>query len=219
MQISNKTTIIWDWNGTLLNDAELCVECMNKVLSKRNMQQIDVNDYRKLFTFPVVDYYNAIGFDFSKEDFEVPAMEFINQYYSNIGRADLFPCVTDVLNFFKKLGFKQLVLSAMEHDNLVNSLTEKGIFDFFDDISGINDHYAHSKLEMGRGLIKKADINVTETLMIGDTVHDFEVASGLEVDCVLVSNGHQSEHRLLQATANVIPKLIDITTLFSSNNS
>jgi len=55
--------------------------------------------------------------------------------------------------------------------------------------------------------------------MIGDTVHDFEVASGLEVDCVLVSNGHQSEHRLLQATANVIPKLIDITTLFSSNNS
>jgi len=99
MQISNKTTIIWDWNGTLLNDAELCVECMNKVLSKRNMQQIDVNDYRKLFTFPVVDYYNAIGFDFSKEDFEVPAMEFINQYYSNIGRADLFPCVTDVLIF------------------------------------------------------------------------------------------------------------------------
>jgi len=107
----------------------------------------------------------------------------------------------------------------MEHDNLVNSLTEKGIFDFFDDISGINDHYAHSKLEMGRGLIKKADINVTETLMIGDTVHDFEVASGLEMDCVLVSNGHQSEHRLLQTTANVIPKLIDITTLFSSNNS
>jgi len=216
IETNNKNTIIWDWNGTLLNDADLCVTCMNKVLDKRNMQNIDIDVYRKLFTFPVKDYYKAIGFDFEKEDFEVPAIEFIEQYYSSIDKADLHPCVMDTLTFFKKLGFNQLVLSAMEHENLISSLTSKGIIDFFDDVSGINDHYAHSKLEMGKALIKKSGIKKETSFIIGDTVHDFEVASGLGLDCILVSNGHQSEERLLQSTSNVIPKLRDITELFST---
>ena len=213
-QLKHIKTIIWDWNGTLLNDASFCVMCMNKVLVKRNMQQIDINQYRNSFTFPVKKYYEAIGFDFEKENFEVPAMEFINQYYSHLSEADLHPCATDVLEFFKKSGTKQLVLSAMEHENLIVSLTDKGIINFFDDISGINDHYAHSKLEMGKDLIKKSGINRNTTLMIGDTIHDLEVASGLGVDYILVSNGHQSQERLLKATPNVISKLSDLMSLF-----
>ena len=207
-------TIIWDWNGTLLNDATFCVICMNKVLSKRNMPQININEYRRFFTFPVKKYYEAIGFNFQKENFEVPAMEFINQYYSHLDEADLHACATDVLEFFKKSGTKQLVLSAMEHENLIVSLNDKGIINFFDDISGINDHYAHSKLEMGIDLIEKSGINVNTTLMIGDTIHDLEVASGLGIDCILVSNGHQSQERLLKETPNVVSKLEDVISLF-----
>ena len=212
--LKHKTTIIWDWNGTLLNDAHFCVMCMNKVLIKRNIPQIDIDQYRNFFTFPVKKYYEAIGFDFEKENFEVPAMEFINQYYSHLSEADLHPCATDVLEFFKKSGTKQLVLSAMEHENLIVSLTDKGIINFFDEISGINDHYAHSKLEMGIDLIKKAGVSVDKTLMIGDTLHDLEVASGLGIDCILVANGHQSKERLLKETPNVFSKLEDVTNLF-----
>jgi len=218
MQVNNKRTIIWDWNGTLLNDADFCVMSMNKVLRKRNMKLIDINEYRRLFTFPVKNYYEAIGFDFDKEDFEVPAMEFINQYYSNITEAELHPCVTDILNLFKNMGIKQLVLSAMEHSNLVASLTDNGIIDYFDDVSGIDDHYAHSKLEMGKSLLERHDLKKDEILMIGDTTHDFEVASGLGLDCILVSNGHQSEERLLQTTSNVISKLGELTNLFQANS-
>lgn len=214
--LKNKRTIIWDWNGTLLNDADHCVMCINKVLNKRHMQQIDINQYRDLFTFPVKNYYEAIGFNFEQEDFEVPAMEFIKQYYSSLYKADLHSCAYDVLTFFKRSGFKQLVLSAMEHNSLIQSLTDKGIINFFDDISGINDHYAHSKLEMGKDLINKLSIEESTTLLIGDTTHDFEVASGLGVDCILVSNGHQSQDRLLQATSNVISKLRDVTNFFNS---
>lgn len=213
--ITNKKIIIWDWNGTLLNDADLCVRCMNNVLEKRRIPKIDVAQYRELFTFPVKDYYEAIGFDFEEEDFEVPAMEFIEQYYSNLNIANLHNGVKDVLLFFKRLGLEQYVLSAMEHSNLITSLTDKGIIDFFDDISGINDHYAHSKLEMGRDLMKKLGAYSSEILLIGDTIHDFEVATGLGVDCILISNGHQNQKRLLQVTSKVFSSLKEITTLFN----
>jgi len=210
---SHIKTIIWDWNGTLLNDAEYCVECMNKVLEKRKIKQINIDQYRTHFTFPVKDYYEAIGFDFEKEKFEIPAMEFINNYYKHLNQVSLHTCVFDILNYYTKLGYRQIVLSAMEHKNLINSLTEKGIIDFFEEIKGIDDHYAHSKLKIGKKLMLQLSIDASTTIMIGDTTHDLEVATGLGIACTLVSIGHQSEKRLLKATPNVISKLGDITKL------
>ncbi len=207
-------TIIWDWNGTLLNDADYCVYCMNKVLRKRNIPVINLEQYRVHFTFPVKDYYEAIGFDFEKEDFEVPAMEFINEYYENLIKANLHVCVFDILDYFKSQGYTQLVLSAMEHKNLIKSLTDKGIINYFEDIQGINDHYAHSKLDMGKNLMQQLNVDPNTTIMVGDTTHDLEVAAGLGIECILVSTGHQSEERLFKATPNVIPKLADIIGCF-----
>lgn len=214
IKFSNKKTIIWDWNGTLLDDADYCVKCMNKVLSKRKIPQIDIDRYREVFTFPVREYYEAIGFDLNQEAFEIPAMEFIDHYYSGLTEASLHSKAEESLSFFNKLGFKQFVLSAMEHSNLISSLTDKGIVNYFDEVSGINDHYAHSKLEMGRNMVNKIGDPLSEILLIGDTIHDFEVASGLNAECILVANGHQSKKRLLQVTTNVITTLDELTSIF-----
>ncbi len=140
-------------------------------------------------------------------------MEFIDHYYSGLNEVNLQRKAKETLLFFKKLGFKQFVLSAMEHSNLINSLTDKGLVNYFDEVSGINNHYAHSKLEMGIDLVNKIGITLSEILLIGDTIHDFEVASGLGVDCILVANGHQSKKRLLQVTTNVISTLDEIIFL------
>ena len=212
--MKNKKIIIWDWNGTMLNDAELCVACMNSVLRKYQIAEIDIVKYRSTFTFPVKDYYEAIGFDFEKIDFEIPAMEFINQYYPKIGQADLHKDTIEVLKLFREKGLKQFALSAMEHNNLVSSLTDKGIIEFFENVSGINNHYANSKLEMGQEMMKSFSIESKDILMIGDTIHDFEVAQRLDIDCVLVSNGHQSKERLLEVTPFVVSGLLEIAEYF-----
>jgi len=98
----------------------------------------------------------------------------------------------------------------MEHKNLINTLTEKRIFTYFKNIKGIDDHYAHSKLEMGKRLLADSKLEPETTIMIGDTTHDKEVADGMGIECVLVSNGHQSDERLLTATPNVISNLLEL---------
>lgn len=211
--IKNKKVIIWDWNGTLLDDAQMCVDCMNIVLSQRKISSLSLAQYRDIFTFPVRDYYIKAGFDFENESFEVPAMEFISLYYDNLHTVGLFPAVHDVLKFFQNKGLQQLVLSAMQHDSLVQSLNEKGIINYFQKVSGITDHFAHSKLEIGRDLLNGESVNKDEVLLIGDTIHDFEVANQLGVDCVLVANGHQSKNRLLQQTAQVYDSLLEVVEI------
>jgi len=214
--MTRKKAILWDWNGTLLDDTEICVSCMNRLLEKRQLSLLDKDRYREIFTFPVKDYYEKAGFDFKKEDFEIPAMEFIRLYHEDLKEADLFPCVVEVLQTFKDQGVYQAILSAMEHDSLVVSLKDKGVYDFFDRVTGIDDHYAHSKLEMGKKLINTLNFNPEEILFIGDSLHDLEVAGALDVDCILVANGHQAKERLLAKTPDVVDKLSDVLKLFGN---
>jgi phosphoglycolate phosphatase len=205
-----KKVIIWDWNGTLLNDTDICVSCMNRVLEKRGLELLDVPRYREIFTFPVIDYYLKAGLDLNKEAFEIPAMEFIKLYHESLHSADLFPCVKDVLKSFKNRDYYQAVLSAMEHESLEASLKDKGVFPYFDIITGINDHYAHSKLEIGKELMGAIHFKRSEMLLIGDSLHDLEVANELGIECVLVANGHQSYERLSERAPTVLRELSEV---------
>ena len=61
-------SIIWDWNGTLLNDLDLSVSTINTLLYKRELPLLKNDTYKEVFSFPVKDYYQAVGFDFMKEN-------------------------------------------------------------------------------------------------------------------------------------------------------
>jgi len=213
MVSKNKKAIIWDWNGTLLNDVEICIDCMNILLKARNLSLLDHDAYKNVFTFPVKAYYQKLGFNFTDEEFEKPATEFIDLYYQNLHRADLFKPANELLSKLKLAGYHQSILSAMEHERLVQSLIDKKVFQLFDQVAGIDDHYAHSKLEIGYDLLNKINFNFNEILMIGDTLHDLEVAKKLGIEILLVANGHQSKERLLAETPNVVDDFSEIMGL------
>jgi phosphoglycolate phosphatase len=189
-------TIFWDWNGTMLNDMNICIEAMNLMLKERKLPMLDEKVYRSVFTFPVKDYYANIGFDFEKEPFEVPAMEFIENYDNLIRKASVFSDTTLALDAFRSRGYRQMILSAMQNDFLNELVRQHGIAHYFDEISGIGDHYANGKVENARKLIAGLDGNAGEIIMIGDTIHDHEVGEELGIRVVLVSRGHQSEKRI-----------------------
>ncbi len=213
IKFEHKKVIIWDWNGTLLNDVGYCVECINVLLKSRKLPLINEVQYKKIFTFPVIEYYKAVGFNLQKEGFEKPAMEFINLYYTNFHQTSLFPCVKDVLAIFQLRGLKQVVLSAMEHDSLERTLESKGILPYFDEVTGVGDHYGSSKEATGKRLLSNLNIHPDEAVIIGDTLHDKQVADALGTDLILVSTGHNSKERLQKEHSVVLDKLMDVTNL------
>lgn len=201
--IDRITGIIWDWNGTLLNDIHLCVNTMNKLLNKRELVQLSEASYKEVFSFPVKEYYQKIGFDFHVEPFEIPALEFIESYNSKVNTCELHQDALQVLTYFQSLGIRQFVLSAMEQDVLEKCLRNVHIDHFFEYVSGLDNHYAESKTENGHRLISDLKIDASELVLIGDTVHDYEVATELGCQCVLIANGHQSK-AVLQTTGVMV---------------
>lgn len=196
---NNWKGIIWDWNGTLLNDTLLCVHTINGMLEKRNLPSLSVVQYKAVFSFPVKDYYRKIGFDFEAEPFEIPAREFIDAYHEGLSACRLHEKSIALLHHFQARGTRQFILSAMKQETLDLCLQEQQINHFFEQVSGLDNHYAASKLDNGQKLLANCRLKASDLVLIGDTVHDFEVAKALGCHCILIANGHQSR-QILEAT-------------------
>ncbi len=203
-------SIIWDWNGTLLNDVKIAIDIINQLLTDRNLKPVTLSQYLDVFTFPVISYYEQIGFDLKNEPFEIPANQFINSYNKAVESCLLHEEVFGVLARLQKSGFRQFILSAMEQNQLERTVSESGIKGFFEDICGLDNHFAISKVENGQLLIKEKGLNPKLTLIIGDTIHDFEVAQAIGCSCLLIAHGHQSKTRLLTTGAKVLDNLMEI---------
>lgn len=208
--MQKRKTILWDFNGTLIDDTQICIDAINILLRDRNKSEIDRTTYREIFTFPVRDYYLRAGFDFSGEAFEKPALEFITHYDKMVRNAGLFEDAEPVLRQLDERGYTQMVLSAMQQGFLDSLVDELGIRNYFEQVSGIDNHYADGKTESARRLMR---IIEGEAVLIGDTLHDHEVASALGIDVILVSRGHQSAERLAATGAVVVNTLKEVVDL------
>ncbi len=195
--------IIWDWNGTIVNDMWLCVDIVNELLISKNKPTITADDYHKHFDFPVQEYYRKIGFDFTVDSFDELTDFFIGNYMKRLKECSLQENAESTLSLFHEKGLNQYVLSAASQNGLDTMSKHFKIQHFFKAIAGRADEYAVSKVEHGLSLIKNQNIDPQTTIMIGDTSHDFEVANELGIDCLLVTIGHHPEDRLRKNNGQV----------------
>jgi phosphoglycolate phosphatase len=221
MNLFKYSDIIWDWNGTLLNDVELCSQIMNDLLVSRSLPAITLNRYKEIFTFPVKDYYVKAGHTFSEESFEKIGGDFMDEYEVKKYNCNLFPYATNVLQKIQSLNIRQHLLSAYRQEDLIEFVKHYDIYKYFSLIKGLDHIYADDKIEIGKKLMNEiaADGMNSDVIMIGDTIHDFEVADELGSDCILIANGHQNIERLQKLNIPVMKNLEELYNLLNKKGN
>lgn len=196
----NYNHIIWDWNGTLFNDVELCANIMNLLLTQESLPNISIQKYKEIFTFPVIDYYRIAGHTFERKSFEVLGKQFMDEYEIRKIKCGLFSGVKELLSELQLKNINQHLLSAYEQNSLNRIVKYFAINYYFQNIVGLDNIYAGGKSHLARNLALTIRSNGTSgnILLIGDTIHDYEVAKEIDADCILLSHGHQDKERLLK---------------------
>ena len=204
------TDILWDFNGTILDDVDICINSVNLLLAERGLPTLDsVDAYHKVFGFPVIDYYKRLGFDFEKEDYEgVIAPTWMKEYLRQAPTAQLCTGVREALRRFAAAGLRQTVISASETGMLTEQIKALGIYDFFDSIYGLDNINAGSKTARARQWREAHPDAVA--LFLGDTEHDADTARAIGADCVLVASGHQPAELLRRSGCPVISDLSEL---------
>lgn len=200
--------IIWDWNGTLLDDVELNIGIVNNLLSARGKKPLESRAfYLKEFDFPVIDFYLKAGFEFEKEPFTVVARQYASLYNETYPQANIFPDAPEILSLIKHSGKEQLIISATEQGYLLKQVAYFELEHYFTDILGTDNVLGSSKTQIAKKWIKERQIEPSDVLFVGDTLHDLKTAEAIGCDCALVARGHNSRKRLEKTGCEVYDDL------------
>jgi phosphoglycolate phosphatase len=196
LDLSRYEHVVWDWNGTLLDDVGLAVEVMNGMLGRRGMPLLTTESYRAVFDFPVQDYYVRLGFDFGAEPWAAVASEFIDAYSARWRECALQDGARSALARVASAEVGQSLLSAAHQEMLEAHVAHFGVAEHFDQSLGVTNWNALDKEVHGRRWMAAQSFKPSSVLLIGDTVHDREVAREMGADCVLLAHGHQLRAKL-----------------------
>ncbi|MGI6393477.1 MAG: HAD family hydrolase [bacterium] len=202
-------SVIFDWNGTLVDDVWLSVKVMNKMLEKRGKKPITAEYYKSIFSFPVINYYRELGLDVENE-WDLISKEFIDIYLEDAEKLELFQDVVPVIKDFKEKSLTIGIFSAMEHSLLIKHTEHFKIPPFFDFIQGIEDHYAGGKIHLAQKILEKTELEGGEILFVGDTYHDYEVATEIGCQVVLINRGHNPKEKLKETRVPVLNSLKEL---------
>ena len=191
------THIIWDFNGTLLCDAQLSVDTDNAVFDMLGLPRITLETYRERMTMPVRDFYLALGVNYAVHPYELISRLWLDIFNANAVDAGLVPGVLPVVDALSRAGCTQSVLSASYEPSLRSQCDALGLTARMAAIDGLEDESARRKTDIGRRQLQRLGLDPRVTLLVGDMVADAQLASELGVGCVLVSWGHNDLPRLL----------------------
>lgn len=211
--------VVWDWNGTLLDDLRAGFHAVNSLLAERGLPLLTLPRYRETFTFPVSDFYRSAGIDPDREDWPLLARHYHHRVLAS-PHTRLHPHAPPAIAAIARRGIRQCVLSALEQTLLTQGIAAAGLSHTFEHTLGSDNLHGAGKTHLARRLARIAGIEPRHTtLMIGDTLHDAQVAAEMGWHCILVARGHQSEPRLRTAQVPVIPDLAELTREFETRKT
>lgn len=195
-------TVVWDFNGTLIDDLQACLDALNAILRGHGLGPLSREDYRQRFHFPVAAFYQELGMaPATPYDWEALAESFHMRYLFSKHLA-LQPGAREMTRHLRRQGIRQGVLSALEQGLLEMQLRQFGLAEAMDFIVGSNNYEGASKTQAAARLRLCGPV-----VLVGDTLHDAEVARTQGWQCVLCSAGHQTPERLSAAGVPVVPSL------------
>ena len=203
--------VVFDFNGTILDDVLVGLKAENVCIKTYlNRPPMELDEYLHKFTFPVKTYYEKIGFNWNDGyTYEEVGDLWFKMYREFRNEYKIYDGVEEMLIKNHELGNKNILLSASSLKELKIQLEELGIDKYFDEVLGIDNIYAESKVQIAVNWIKGK--NPDDCMFIGDSLHDLESAKAMGIkNCVLVAKGHQAKDILVAEYDNVVDDIREV---------
>lgn len=207
--------IIWDFNGTVIDDVDTSVAAVNDMLLARNLPPTNKAEYTRDLIMPLDKYYSTVGIH--NADIPTLSIEFRQKCLENSHLSKIFPDFFPVVKFSAELGIKNVLMSSLYEEFLFDEIEKYNLKQYFDDIIGMKDTHVGSKYENAEKYIKRSGISVQNVLFLGDLISDYEIAKKLGANCILIPRGHTSKKRCIKCGATVCDSLLSIKKYLANN--
>jgi phosphoglycolate phosphatase-like HAD superfamily hydrolase len=210
--------VVWDWNGTLLDDNHAVLVGVNSVCAQYGRAAVTLEEWRAVFSRPILACYEKVlGRPLTEADWDV-----IDQHYHSAYRLELDTCglaagVPDLLHEWRDAGRTQSLLSMWFHDELVPLVGKLSLTDLFARVDGLRGYnMGGSKAAHLIEHLEAQELDPADVVLIGDVVDDAEAAAQAGAQCVLVTTGMMPRARLAAAGVPVTDSIPEALALIDA---
>ena len=208
--------IVWDWNGTLLDDLAVVVAAVNDTLATVGRRPITIEEYGANYTRPVLLFYERLlGRVVEESEWLGFDEAFHMSYRRRVGKAGLAADALDSLEAAREAGLSQSLLSMYWHDELIPQVDRFDLARFLVRVDGLRGAPGDRKQGYLEDHLRAVEQNLgsrldpSEVLVIGDALDDAAAAASLGLECVLYNGGAHPKEQLIGAGVPVVDSLVE----------
>jgi phosphoglycolate phosphatase-like HAD superfamily hydrolase len=206
--------VIWDWNGTLLDDLSVVIESLNVGLGKFGLGLIDEDEYRDHFTRPVRDFYDSLfGRLISDLEWQTLNDTFHDEYFRRVSHAELRHDALEALARVDEMSWTQSLLSMTTHEKLVEIVGARGIYERFTAVDGLREETGGHKARHLTEHITLLAMSPDDSVVIGDTPDDAVAAMQAGARAILYDGGSHHSPTLEAVGVPVARSLVEAVNL------
>lgn len=203
-----RTHLVWDWNGTLLDDLSLVVDATNRAFEAVGGRSLDSDEHRRTFRRPVAEFYAEIL------ERAVDAEEFgrLDRIFHDAYRLGLTTTslAADAMHALRSWSGTQSLLSMWFHSELVPAIETYGLTGVFTRVDGLRTEVG-GDLKAGHLARHLDELGVTgdRAVLIGDSLDDALAAESVGAAAVLYTGGFTHPARLRASGRPVADTLVE----------
>jgi phosphoglycolate phosphatase len=191
--------IIFDWDGTLVDSIGWIVQCMQQAAAANGLAVPTEAAVRNVIGLSIERALQALFIELDEKDREHFIKSYSQLFFAReISPEDVFEGVPDMLEQFKLQGFLLAVATGKRSTGLAKAMKGTGLESYFDATCGADQAVSKPDPLMIHRITEQLQVDKERTIMVGDSIHDLQMAENAHIDAVAVSCGAHSAEQLKQ---------------------
>ncbi len=191
--------IIFDWDGTIVNSIDWIVDCLQSAAKACECRIPEVEAAKNVIGLSIERAMDELLPELNAEERTQFVGHYSQRFFSkSTGTEDLFTGVGDMLENLKQQGYLLAVATGKKSTGLAKAMRGTGLEDVFHVTRGADQTASKPNPLMINEILAHLSVEKDKALMVGDSIHDLQMAANAEVAAVGVTCGAHSEVILQQ---------------------
>lgn len=191
--------IVFDWDGTLINTIDWIVHCLQQAGEEFGLMKPEPQAAKDVIGLCIDNAVAALYPEADTDTQKKIVHHYSQAYFSKqLSQDDFFPGVYDMLLHLKESGYLLAVATGKTRAGLTHALAATGTEGLFSITRCADETASKPNPKMLHEIMRHTQATADRTLMVGDSIHDLQMARNANVPSIGVACGANNQESLQQ---------------------